>query len=100
MKHSRPDADLRNLIAEARAKQSNIVWPDWLRNGRVLDDFLWRGSENPTLVQRIGAWLIGLCNFVMGVEFLGLGLKGGSFLEVLFSIAVIAMGVNTFLCGF
>jgi hypothetical protein len=100
MKRNRHDADLGNFIAEARAKQSNNVWPDPLRNGRALDDFLWRGSENPTLVQKIGAWIIGLATFALGVEFLGLGLKGRSLLEVLFSIAVLSLGVKTFLCGF
>src|SRR6266404_8742491 len=65
--------DLDNLIDESRASQWNIVFPDTVRNGRAVDVFLWRGSPNPLLVQRIGAWMFGLL-------FIGSGL-------LLFSVA-------------
>jgi hypothetical protein len=45
---------------DARSRQRNTVWPDTLRNGRFVDVFLWRGSPDATLVQRIGTTLFGL----------------------------------------
>src|SRR5258708_4652298 len=58
---------LDNLIDEPRARQRNIVFPDTVQNGRAVEVFLWKGSPNPTRVQRIAAWLFGLW-------FIGLGL--------------------------
>ena len=48
------------LIEEVKARQSNTVWPDTLRNSSSVDAFLWKGSSNAPLVQRIGAWIFGL----------------------------------------
>jgi hypothetical protein len=45
---------------DVRARQRNTVWPDTLRNGRVVDSFIWKGSPDATLVQRIGVALFGL----------------------------------------
>jgi hypothetical protein len=59
--------DLDELIDETRAKQRNVVFPDTVRNARSVDAFLWRGSPDAPLVQRIGAWLFGSM-FVLGVK--------------------------------
>jgi len=53
-------SDTEKLIEEARAKQSNTVWPDTLLNGRSVDEFLLKGSPDAPIVQRIGAWIFGL----------------------------------------
>jgi hypothetical protein len=42
-----------------RAGKKTRFWPDTLRNGRVLDSFVWKGSPNATLVQRVGIALFG-----------------------------------------
>jgi hypothetical protein len=55
------------MIQEMRDKQSNLLWPQTLKNSRGIDGFLVRGSPNPTLVQRIAAWLIGLPFLVGGL---------------------------------
>ena len=58
----------RRLIEDLKAKQRNTVWPDPLINSRGVDAFLWKGSPNPSMVQRIGAVLFGLffiCGAVM-----------------------------------
>ncbi len=65
--------DLDKFIDESRASQRNFVFPDTVRNGRAVDVFLWRGSPDPPLVQRIAAWMFGLL-------FIGSGL-------LLFSVA-------------
>ncbi len=38
---------------------SEIVFPDTVRDGGTAENFLWKGLPNPSLVQRLGAWLMG-----------------------------------------
>lgn len=59
--------DLDDFLEESRQRQRNVVFPDTVRNARSVDAFLWRGSPNPTRVQRIGAWLFGLTLIGTGV---------------------------------
>lgn len=47
-------------LSEIEARQRNTVWPDTLRNGALVDAFVWRGSPNATYIQRIGTALFGL----------------------------------------
>jgi hypothetical protein len=57
---------------DIRARQRSTVWPDTLRNGRVVDSFIWKGSPDATLVQRIGIALFGflfLCPALLLVRF-------------------------------
>ena len=56
-RHQSPGSDYLKEIGD---KQRNIVWPGPLVNSRGVDEFLWKGSPNPTLIQRIAAWLFGL----------------------------------------
>ena len=67
--------NLDKFIDETRASQRNIVFPDTVRNARSVDMFLWRGSPNPTLVQRIGAWMIGLWLMGMGMLLINLAVR-------------------------
>jgi len=59
------------FVDEIRSKQRNIVFPDTVRNVRNADVFLWRGSPNPKLVQRIGAWLFGSAFIGTGLVIIG-----------------------------
>src|SRR5882762_6834178 len=100
--------NLDKFIDETRASQQNIVFPDTVRNGRSVDAFLWRGSPNPTPVQRIGAWMFGLVFMVCGVESFVIAVKER--VEDGFSIDVVMMvfisllfallGLRTFRNGF
>jgi hypothetical protein len=56
-RHHRSGSDYLKKIEN---KQRNIVWPGPLINSRGVDEFFWKGSPNPTVVQRIAAWLFGL----------------------------------------
>lgn len=47
-------------LREVESRQRNVVWPDTLRNGALVDAFLWKGSPNATPIQRIGTGLFGL----------------------------------------
>jgi hypothetical protein len=42
------------------ARQRNIVFPDTVRNDRLVNDLLWKGSPHATVVQRIGIAILGL----------------------------------------
>jgi hypothetical protein len=47
-----PGTDL--LREELEEKQRATVWPDTLRSGRSVDEFLWKGDPKPTPIQRAG----------------------------------------------
>ena len=57
------------ITDKARAKQSNTIWPDTLRNTPSVDRLLWHGSPDATLVQRIGSLIFGLAFFSIGLAF-------------------------------
>ena len=80
------------FIDEMRAKQSNIVWPDTLRNGRSVDRLLWMGSAKASLVQKIGAWLFGLGFLAQGLVFLRIAVEDGSLLWLAASGALLFVG--------
>ena len=81
-------------LVETRARQRNIVFPDTVRNARSADVFLWRGSPNPSLVQRIAAWMIGLGFIGAGIECFWLAIVSrSSFADVLVSVSMSALGV-------
>jgi hypothetical protein len=92
--------DPQKFIDEIRAKQRNIVFPDGLANGAAVDKFLLKGSPDPPLVQRVGAWLFGLMFLIGGVSFLGYAQKEGSFLLALVSVACFLLGAWMFRNGF
>jgi hypothetical protein len=48
------------FLKEIENNQRNVVWPGPLVNSRGVDEFFWKGSPKPTVVQRIAAWLFGL----------------------------------------
>lgn len=55
------------------AWQRNTLWPDTLRNGALVDAFLWKGSPNATPIQRIGIALFGLLFLCPAVLLVGFG---------------------------
>lgn len=92
------------FIDESTARQRNIVWPDPLVNSRSVDEFLWKGSPNPTPVQRIGAWLFGLVFMAQGVAILILAWhegasSGGGWALGIVAAAAFAWGAKIFFNG-
>jgi hypothetical protein len=53
-------SELDRIREEAEMKQRAILWPDMLRSGRTVDEFLWKGSPRATPIQRIGLALFGV----------------------------------------
>jgi hypothetical protein len=91
------DAD---FISRARARQQNILWPESLMNSNEVNKLFWRGSSNPSLVQRIGAWLFGATFIGMGIVTALLTRGDRSFFLVLFSSGLILAGAVIFRAGF
>ena len=92
-------SDRAKFIEEIKAKQANIVWPGPLINSRGVDAFLLRGSPNPTLVQRIGAWLFGLSVIAAGIVFLIFVWQDGAWFLGVLVIGLFALGVRIFYNG-
>jgi len=94
---------LDEFIDESRAKQRNIVFPDTVSNARSVDAFLWRGSPDPPLVQRIAAWIIGLNFIVLGLIGFGAAFttdRDYPWIFALIGIPCVLLGVRTFRNGF
>jgi hypothetical protein len=99
MKHRRANAGLENFIAEMRARQNNIVWPNPLVNSRNVDAFLWKGSPNPSLIQRTGAWLIGLVYVGLALVCLVIARSTGKRWMAVLIVGLLFLGVKIFANG-
>ena len=87
-------------IEVVRAKQSNTVWPNTIRNSRSVDAFLWNGSPNASLLQRIGAWIFGLTLILVGVGWVDVAYERDWLVFGVLSIVWFAVGGKLFLNGF
>jgi hypothetical protein len=65
MKHG-PEFD--EIRKESEARQRAILWEDGVRNGKSVDEFLWKGDPNAKPIQRAGLivfaitfWFLGIC---------------------------------------
>ena len=94
------DKDPLEFAAEVRARQRNIVFPDTVINSRPVWVLLWRGSAHPTLVQRIGAWLLGVMYVGIGVTVFELARQEGSRLQGALALGLILLGLRIFRSGF
>jgi hypothetical protein len=99
--------DPNDFLEKSRQRQRNLVFPDTVRNVRSVDAFLWRGSPNPTRVQRVGAWLFGITFIGLGaclITFVGAARSDGewvgAFVLASMSVGAIALGIRIFLNGF
>jgi len=95
--------DLDKFIDESSASQKNIVFPDTVRNARALDVFLWKGSPNPPLVQRIAAWMIGLGFMVIGLIFMAAAFtreRDQPWIPGLIAVPFVLLGMRIFRNGF
>lgn len=104
MKDKTESPDAEKLIEEVRAKQRNTLWPDTLLNGRSVDEYLWRGSPNAPLVQRIGACIFGLLFMFGGAMFVEADREATpdrkSLVPVIVGVAFFLIGLRVFFNGF
>lgn len=93
-----------HLIEAIEAKQRNTVWPDALQNGRSVDAFLWKGSANAPLVQRIGAWIFGFTFMLLAVALIEVDRETTpdrkSIAFVILAVLFFGVGLKVFLNGF
>lgn len=99
MTHHRQEAH-KDFIDDARERQNNIVFPDTVRNARGVDFFLWNGNPNPSLVQRIAAWLFGLTLIGFGVLALVIARDAGSFFARMLAASGFLIVAKIFRNGF
>jgi len=61
--------------------------------------FLWRGSPNPSLIQRIVAWLMGSIYLTTGVVLVMFARAFESLFYMIFALLWIALGTKVFANG-
>lgn len=88
---------LQKSFDDLEVRQQNITWPNYVSNARSVDGYLFKGSRDAPLVQRIGAWLFGLTFILGAVGFLFVGFP--DFLTRLISTAMLLLAVHIFLVG-
>ncbi len=84
----------KEFADEVRRRQKNLVWPDFVVNGGLVDGFLVRGSAGAPLVQRIGAWLFGLTFLGQAAVLLSIALDQRLWFVALFSVAWMLLGLT------
>jgi hypothetical protein len=52
--------DLEHLRRDLEEKQSATTFPETLRAGRSVDEFLWKGDSKATPIQRVGLFIFAL----------------------------------------
>lgn len=76
------------------------MWPGFVSNARRIDEVLFRGSADAPLVQRIGAWLMGLAAILVGIGLILVGVKEALLAIVLGFVFVVLGGFWIFRgCG-
>jgi hypothetical protein len=69
--------ELNSDIEDRKARQRNLIWPDVLRGGRAVDEFLWKGARDAPLVQRVGALIVALAYLLVAVAFVAMAVEQG-----------------------
>jgi len=63
----------REIREDVEAKQRAILWPDALRAGKSVDEFLWKGDPNAKPIQRAGLVVFGFSFWILGVSIIAIG---------------------------
>src|SRR6266568_910430 len=89
-----------HVRAELEAKQKSILWEDGRRNGKSVDEFLWKGDPYAKPVQRAGLVIFALTFWILGV-FLAAELWAreswaGRFIGTLIGCALVAVSIRLF----
>lgn len=100
MKDKSKNSDTDEVVAELRNRQRNTVWPDTMHNSKSVDEFLWKGSPDAPLVQRIGAWIFGLFFILCGLGWFAAAYERHSRIFGICSIPWFFIGARVFLNGF
>jgi hypothetical protein len=85
--------ELDSSIEDVKARQRNTTWPDVLRGGRSVDEFLWKGARDAPMVQRVGAVLLALAYVLVALFFIGRATSGGEWFSGVVGVLLIIIGV-------
>ena len=89
-----------DLATEVRERQGNTRWPNALANTRPIEVVLLRGQRNPSIVQRIAAWLIGTGLAMVALTFALLANEKNAPLLFWFSVPIFFVAGRIFANGF
>jgi hypothetical protein len=92
------------VVEEIKAKQRNTLWPDALLNSRSVDTYLWKGSPDAPLVQRVGAGIFGITFMLLGAGLIEVDREitpdRKSIAAVILGVIFFGVGLKVFLNGF
>ena len=95
---------LDQIREETEEKQRAILWPDTLRSGRSVDEFLWKGDRRATRVQRIGLAVLAMmflfCASIFGALLFKEDFWGGRVLEITIGLLTGMIGVRLIINAF
>ena len=87
-KESSGKNELDDYIESVKVRQKNSLWPDVLRGGRSVDEFLWKGASDAPLVQRVGAVILALAYLLVGLAFVSMALEQGEWFTGAFAALI------------
>jgi hypothetical protein len=90
----------QKTIERLRTKHGNMLLPTATHGGRAVDVFFWRGSANPTPVQRAAAWILGLALFAQALVVAVQARRIGSLPTMLVACGGMMCGAKVFRNGF
>jgi hypothetical protein len=100
--------DFEQIRQETEDKQKNTLWEDGLRNGKSVDEFLWKGDLNAKPIQRAGLVVFAMMFWFGGVfitaDFWSKYSDNESFLGCFFGsligLAFVALSIRLFFNAF
>jgi hypothetical protein len=87
-------------IRQIGVRLGGTAWLGAAGRGRAIDAFIWRGSANPTPVQRVGAWIFGLLLLAQGSVIALQARRIGSVPTMVVACGAILFGARVFRNGF
>jgi len=91
-KKSGSKKELDSYIKSVKDRQENILWPDVLRGGRSVDEFLWKGARDAPLVQRIGAVILALAYLMIALAFVAMAIEQKKWFEWVSAVLLFGLG--------
>ncbi|MFZ0338010.1 MAG: hypothetical protein WAL45_08260 [Terracidiphilus sp.] len=86
------DSEIDRLREDLEERQRATVWPDTLRSGRSVDEFLWKGDPKATLVQRAGLLVFGAFWFFLFAVMVAVAVRSAMERDLTTSIICTAFG--------
>ncbi len=79
---------LKTYLGNLADRQRNLTWPDLLRNGRPIDELLFKGKKDAPLVQCIGIVVVAVMYIMVGVLFVDLFATQRSWFDAVFALGL------------